>query len=169
MGLPRHAGLAALAVVLGLGAAPASQACYSAPAQQTVLPGELLAGARDVSLARVVHVADLGGHLVRYDFVVERRLLGPGRAAFSVSGRAVGNYTEREASPDHGDAAFWQSGGGRLMNEGDCVIRPAFRLGQRYLMFMDQPATWRSFERIAGDDDKWLAFVGDKLRAKEQP
>jgi hypothetical protein len=121
-----------------------------------------------VSLAKVVHVADLGNGMVRYDFVVDRRLLGPERREFSVTGRAVGKYMEREDSMDHSDAGFWQHGGGRLMNEGDCVIRPAFRLGQRYLMFMDQTATWRSYERIATNNDKWLAYVEDKLRAKAE-
>lgn len=168
MGFQCLAGRAVLALLLGLGLAPASQACRVPPAQQTIGPDELLAGARDVALAKVVHVADLGNGMVRYDFVVERRLLGPERPEFSVHGRAVGNYLEREPSMDHSDPTFWQRGGGRLTNEGDCVIRPAFQRGARYLMFMNQTATWRSFERITTGHDKWLAFVEDKLRAKAQ-
>jgi len=164
----RLARTACLALLRVAGAMPASQACRTPPREQTIDAERLIAGARDVVLAKVVHVADLGGDLVRYDFVVERSLLGPERKELSVSGRAAGRYQEREASIDHSDEAFWKHGGGRLTNEMDCVLRPAFRLGERYLMFMNQTATWRSFERIATDDDKWLAYVEDKLRAKAQ-
>lgn len=168
----RLARRAVLVLTLGLGLAPASQACVVPPAQQTVSPDALISGARDVSVARVVHVAELGNGLVRYDFAVLERLIGSGRKEFSLSGRARGRYQEREGSLDHSDEAFWQRGGGRLTNEGDCVLRPAFRLGENYLMFMDQTATWRSFERIdagAGTDfaqDKWYAYVKEKLRTR---
>lgn len=169
MNAARHARGAALAMLLGIGLAPASQACRAPPMAQLVTPDELIAGARDVSVAKVVYVADLGGGLVRYDFAVEKRLLGPARTEFSISGRPVGRYEEREDSPDHSDAKFWQRGGGRLTNEADCVLRPAFRLGETYLMFMNQTATWRSFERIGDADDKWLAYVTEKLEARTAP
>ncbi|KFI08358.1 hypothetical protein [Massilia sp. BSC265] len=159
---------AGLALLLGLGLVPAGQACRTPPVQQTVGPDALIAGAQDVSVAKVVYVAELGDGLVRYDFEVQRRLLGPGRKEFSLSGRAVGRYQEREGSPDHSDETFWQHGGGRLTNEGDCVLRPAFRLGESYLMFMNQTATWRSFERIGAADDKWFAYVEEKLRTRPQ-
>lgn len=167
--IARRVGGAGLALLLALGVCQGAAACFRPPQQQVVTPDELIAGARDVSVAKVVHVADLGGGLVRYDFAVEKRLLGAARDEFSVSGRPVGRYEEREGSPDHSDEAFWERGGGRLMNEGDCVLRPAFRLGERYLMFMHQTATWRSFERIGTADDKWLAYVTEKLAARPAP
>ena len=169
---PRFALHTCIALLSAFGAVGTSHACYMPPPQQTVSADELIAQAHDVSVARVVHVAELGDGLVRYDFAVDKRLAGPERKEFSISGRAVGRYQERAGSPDHSDAAFWGHGGGRLTNEGDCVLRPAFRLGESYLMFMNQTATWRSFERIdtAGGkpyaQDKWYAYVEQKLRAR---
>jgi hypothetical protein len=51
------------------------------------------------------------------------------------------------------------------MNDSDCVIHPSFVVGNTYLVFLDMPPTWRSFEKldmfgsIVNHDDKWLAHV----------
>lgn len=62
------------------------------------------------------------------------------------------------------DPAFWRHGGGRTINDSDCVIRPTFEVGATYLVFAARPFTWRSFERIDAADDRWLAWVRTALR-----
>ncbi len=67
----------------------------------------------------------------------------------------------------HADPVFWQRGGGRVMNDADCLIHPSFEVGATYLAFSGQPMTRRSFERIDmrddGAGDRWLAFVVGRL------
>ncbi|WP_313703113.1 hypothetical protein [Massilia sp.] len=152
-------------------------ACRVPPANQLMGVDEQIALASDVSLAQVVAATPLEGNVVEYRFVVLQRLAGPERRTFTLRGRAAGtpaflaggtaNAGERaSASFDHHTApAFWQRGGGRTTNGADCAIRPAFTLGHSYLVFLDSPWTWRSFERIEAVDgavdegDRWLAYV----------
>ena len=152
-------------------------ACRAPPANQLMGVDEQIALASDVYLAQAVAATPLEGNAVEYRFVVLQRLAGPERRTFTLSGRAAGtpaflaggpaNAGERErATFDHHTApAFWQRGGGRATNGADCAIHPVFTLGDSYLVFLDSPWTWRSFERIEAVDgavdegDRWLAYV----------
>jgi hypothetical protein len=86
---------------------------------------------------------------------------------------ARGQTRSTPSSDDHSDAAFWQRGGGRLYNDGDCLLRPDFTVGETYLVFRNAPATWRSFEHIAtvqdhpDPNDKWLVYVKENLAIRE--
>lgn len=155
-------------------------ACYRPPPRQLMSVEEQVALASDVSLATVVAATPLGGDAVDYRFVVLQRLAGPDRNSFELRGRgagrqdamgvrfgAPGDLPERETSTfDHHTApSFWQRGGGRSMNEADCLIHPVFTVGHSYLVFLGSPWTWRSFERIevvegaVDEGDRWLAYV----------
>lgn len=150
-------------------------ACRVPPANQLMGVDEQIAMASDVSLAQVVAATPLEGNVVEYRFVVLQRLAGPERRTFTLRGRAAGTPAflaggpadagERASFDHHTAPAFWQRGGGRTTNGADCTIRPAFTLGDSYLVFLDSPWTWRSFERIEAVDgavdegDRWLAYV----------
>jgi hypothetical protein len=146
--------------------AAASQACYSAPANQLIGTDEQLGQATNVAVAQVIGATPLDGQ--------HRRIPVPGAgaadrpAAEGVYGnwpRPIGPYDKDTSFHDHADFAFWARGGGRTMNDSDCHIHPSFIPGNTYLVFLDMPPTRRSFEKldmfgsIVNHDDKWLAHV----------
>lgn len=146
-------------------------ACRVPPPEQLINPDVQIALATDVALARVVNAVPGRdkGEDVDYQFLVLKRLAGPDKQLFSISGRAPG--LSRDTTFDNRrDEAFWQRGGGRVMNDTDCVIHPDFVVGKTYLVFRDLPMTWRSFEEVetvdgrAGVDDKWFSYVQARVR-----
>lgn len=155
---------------------PDSLACHAPPREQVVTPEEQIAMATDVSVARVVRATPStprgrGRQAVEYEFEVVQRILGPDEAHFVLVG-AQGETRTALPAGDHGDEAFWQRGGGRLLNDQDCVLRPNFVVGESYLVFRGKPATRRSFEHIEtvrgrpNRDDKWLSYVVEKLGSR---
>jgi len=158
---------------------------------------EQIARASDVSVARVVNAVPLQDDFVEYHFVVLERLAGTGGNTFTVTGsaRASRHDDDSAATPllqwaaikgasnetsfdNHTDPAFWKRGGGRVMNGADCAIYPDFVIGGTYLVFLDTPWTWRSFEKIGplngvtGKGDQWLAYVKaglEKQRSRTPP
>lgn len=140
-------------------------ACRVPPANQLMGVDEQIALASDVSLAQVVAATPLEGNVVEYRFVVLQRLAGPVQRTFTLRGRAGSGERESTSFERHTAPAFWQRGGGRTMNGADCAIHPVFTVGDSYLVFLNSPWTWRSFERIEAVDgavdegDRWLAYV----------
>ena len=146
-------------------------ACRVPLPEQLITPDVQVALATDAVLARVVNIIpkyDKGGD-VDYQFLVVQRLTGSDQELFSISGHAPGR--SRETTFDkHQDEAFWRRGGGRVMNDVDCVIHPEFVLGKTYLVFRNLPMTRRSFEEIdtanghSPDDDQWFAYIQAYVR-----
>lgn len=183
--------LHSLTLLLSALVAQNSWACRTPPEQQLISVNEQVKLASDVSIAQVTSATPLEGRLVEYRFVVLRRLAGQVEGSFTVTGRAAasrgkhsGYYSPVLARPGtagggndtssdhHADPSFWRRGGGRVMNGGDCRIYPDFVVGGTYLVFLNSPWTWRSFEKIdlvngaIDDEDKWLAYVAAALKAR---
>lgn len=164
-------------MAFGALASPDSLACAAPPREQVVTPEEQIAMATDVSVARVVRATPLtarkggGRQPMEYEFEVVQRIFGPNETRFVLHGAHGVSRTALPAG-DHGDEAFWQRGGGRLLNDQDCVLRPDFDVGESYLVFRGKPATQRSFEHIEtvrgrpNPDDKWLSYVVKKLGSR---
>lgn len=174
--MSRRAWAACLALgMASMLACGAVHACRLPPVEQRRTAEEQLAGAQDVALARVLRAVPLGGRAVRYDFDVVRRLAGPERQALSIQGSAQPAMHRPIVTDDHDDPRFLERGGGRLVNEPDCVLRPHFAVGEVYLVFLDQPAGWRSFEHIASTNgqydasDSWLRLVEATLASRALP
>lgn len=152
-------------------AAPAS-ACWRPPPPQLMGVQEQVALATDVALAEVVSAVPGEMGAVDYTFAVRERLAGPARPLFTVTGSPHRDGDVETDFDHHTDPAFWRRGGGRTMNDSDCVIHPSFEMGATYLVFAAPPYTRRSFERIdaaagrPGPDDRWLAWVRTALRAR---
>lgn len=166
MHITRFLLLCALSIISG-----SCQACRAPPPEQLINPDVQIALASDIVLAKVISVTpqyDNGGK-VDYQFLVLKRLMGPDQQFFSVSGHAS-ELSRDTTFANHQDKAFWQRGGGRVMNDSDCVIRPNFVVGKTYLVFRDGPVTWRSFEEIdtvdgrSADEDRWFAYVHARVR-----
>ncbi|MFC4933032.1 hypothetical protein [Massilia sp. GCM10023247] len=74
----------------------------------------------------------------------------------------------------HADPTFWKRGGGRVMNGGGCCLHPDFVVGGTYLVFLNSPWTWRSFEKIEvvngaiNEEDQWLAYVAAGLATRKK-
>jgi hypothetical protein len=157
-----------LFLLLALDAA-SSQACYAPRPGQLVSPDEQVRLAQDVAVGQVISATPVGEQEVEYRFLVLDQLAGPARKTFTIVGRAGEGYGKDSSFDAHTDLAFWVRGGGRVMNGADCAIHPRFVLGSSYLVFLDSPATWRSFEKIdmvngtVNGQDKWLVYVKDQL------
>ena len=166
----RSAVLALLSIALGTGAA---EACRRAPEVQLMSPERQIAFARDVAVARVISAHPIGDDTFEYRFVVLKRLAGPDSQSFTLQGLAPDSRfaSQRGDRADHDGLRFWARGGGRVMNDPSCTLRPWFTLGESYLVILDQPYTYRSFEHIATVDgqydanDKWLTYVERRLAA----
>jgi len=164
----RSAGLLLLTMTLGIGAA---EACRRPLEEQLMRPDRQLAFARDVAVARVVSALPVSDDTVEYRFVVLKRLAGPGLDSFTLHGMASDArfVSQRIEQSDHDGLKFWARGGGRVMNDPACVIRPGLMLGQAYLVILNKPYTWRSFGHIAtvggrfDAEDKWLMYVKGRL------
>lgn len=137
---------------------------------------EQVALASDVSVARVTRATPLNGKEVEYQFFVLQRLAGQDRDAFTIRGRPAATGEDKAGTfGNHTDPVFWKRGGGRVMNGSDCRIRPSFAVGATYLVFLDSPWTWRSFERIdvvdgnINERDEWLAYVKAGLDKRTTP
>jgi len=145
-------------------------ACWAPPQPQLMGVEEQVALATDVTVAQVVSAAPGEMGMVDYTFVVRERLAGPARPLFTLTGSPHRDGDVESDFDHHTDPAFWRRGGGRTMNDSDCVIHPSFEVGATYLVFAAPPFTWRSFERIdavdgrPGPDDRWLAWVRTALR-----
>lgn len=167
----RSAGFALLSMALG---ASAAEACRRAPEVQLMAPEKQIAFARNVAVAMVVSAHPIGDDAYEYRFVVLKRLAGPDTQSFTLQGLAPESRfaPQRGEGADHEGPQFWSRGGGRVMNDPSCTLRPWFTLGESYLVILDQPYTRRSFEHIAtvdgrhDADDKWLAYVENKLAAR---
>jgi hypothetical protein len=161
-----------LFLLLALDAA-SSQACRAPRPGQLVTPDEQVRLAQDVAVGQVISATPVGDQEVEYRFLVLDQLAGPARKTFTIIGRAGEGYGKDSSFGAHTDLAFWVRGGGRVMNGADCAIHPWFVLGSSYLVFLDSPATWRSFEKIdmvngtVNGEDKWLAYVREQLGKRE--
>jgi len=112
-----------------------------------------------------------GSYPVEYEFVVERRFLGPDRPSFTI----IGTFQEPEGAGSRPEAdfrqeAFWAPGGGRLVTEvATCYPNPSFAVGERYLVFQGRPMSARGAEHVAtvdgrpDPDDQWLKYVEQTL------
>jgi hypothetical protein len=157
-----------LAAMLACGSA---WSCYVPPDSVRISADRHLAQARDVSVARVASATALGDGTFRFDFEVVKRLTGPDHQTFSVRGVESSVPVDVAPAGDHSDRRFLQSGGGRLHNDPDCIIRPSFVVGKSYLAFLGQPVTHLSFEEIPLVDgqpdptDFWLRYVEFRLHS----
>lgn len=150
-------------------ASAASQACRVPPPKQLVPAEEQVRLATKVAVAQAIGVTPLSDYEAEYRFLVLEQLAGPAQKVVTVMGRAPGPYDKDGSFDHHRDFAFWARGGGRTMNGSDCVVHPSFVVGNSYLLFLDTPATWRSFEQIdmvdgrADPEDQWLAYARQRL------
>ncbi|MCD2518497.1 hypothetical protein LQ564_19525 [Massilia sp. G4R7] len=163
--------LVAALVIAAIGTGSA-HACRTRKPGMDASPEMLVASAREVYVAKVVRAAESESGQVVYDFTVLQHLAGPYRGRFEITARSA-VADDVAASPDHSDERFWQAGGGRLGGLSNwCYVTPRFDVGMTYLVFLDRPETYRSFERInviPGREpishDKWYQYVAQQLHA----
>jgi len=151
------------------------QACRMAPAGQLIGIDEQIRLASDVAVGQVISATPLDGQDVEYRFLSLDQLKGQSGKVFTVMGHAEKPGGDVTTFNDHADFAFWARGGGRVMNDTDCVIHPGFVVGSSYLMFLGSPVTRRSLEKIAmvngtvNPDDRWLKYVKQQLAQRQLP
>lgn len=149
-------------------------ACFSTPAEQIVSPETLFVRTKQIVLAHVVKaVADLKSGNVTYSFVVDQAVKGENPKAFTIVGGSLSYPEDLTTFDHHRSERFWKEDAGRCQHDTDCVIHPAFAVGDTYLIFVDSPYHRKSFERIAmlgkeaATRDRWLAWVENKVKAQQ--
>lgn len=169
IGQPKKILLRSLLFLLLAFDAHASWACYASPPGQMISVEQQIGSATDVSIATVVAATPAADGDTEYRFQVLKQLAGTQHAGFTVIGRNGERYGKDTTFDHHTDPAFWSRGGGRVMNDSDCVIHPSFVIGNSYLVFLGPTATRRSFEKIdvingeIDAKDTWLAYVSAGL------
>lgn len=151
-------------------------ACYGAPQHLVVPYKNLVSRTSRIALAKVVEVHPLrkerpnhpkfASNMVKlpiyenwvtYVFEVREVIKGDFEKTFEIDSKEVPEISD-STFDDHTDCSFWQDG--RSGNSGDCQLYPLFNLGSEYLVFLDPPYHWKSFERIAhSKTDAWMAAV----------
>ncbi|RMB09005.1 hypothetical protein BXY39_1652 [Eilatimonas milleporae] len=64
----------------------------------------------------------------------------------------------------HEDDRFWSDARtGRVRFGTGCSLQPQFLAGTRYLLFVGPPHV-KAYEAVPADDDRWLAYVRERLR-----
>lgn len=142
-------------------------ACRATPQAQLMSPDEQISGASNITIAKAVSEEAIPGGSTVYKFVVQRQLLGPDPAEFTLIG---GQTPLLDTSYDsHADPAFWKRGGGRSFANTACLISPGFQVGKSYIVFLDSTLTKRSFEQLdapggmVNENDEWLLYIKKKL------
>src|SRR5471030_610153 len=93
---------------------PACWACRAPPREQLVSVDEQIMLASDISVATVVRATPTVDGKIEYKFLVQKRIIGPYRNFFTVTGHNSMNRPEDGSFNRHQSEDFWQRGGGRL-------------------------------------------------------
>lgn len=151
------------------------QACRVAPASQLIRVDQQIGSATNVAVGQIISATPMDGHNVEYLFLSLEQLAGQPGKVFSIIGRPGTVIDEDTTFNDHADFTFWAGGGGRVMNGSDCIIHPDFVIGSTYLVFLGNPITRRSFEKInmvngiVNWKDRWLMYVKQQLAKRQVP
>lgn len=151
------------------------QACRVAPAGQLIGIDQQIGLATDVAVGQVISATPMDGQNVEYRFLLLDELAGEPGKVFTVMGRSGVPNDKETTFNDHADFTFWARGGGRVMNDPDCVIHPSFVVGSSYLVFLGIPFSHRSLEKInmvngnVNPNDQWLMYVKQQLAKRQLP
>src|SRR2546426_1064209 len=135
--------------------------CTQPPATMRPPYTELIARTATIVLADAVALEEVADRRARYRFTVVEALKGRPAADTTLTfARAERPTSWAETDFDgHRDPRFWDRLATREGNDSNCRMNPVFSVGSRYLLFIEEPYHWRSFERIVASDDRWLATV----------
>jgi hypothetical protein len=153
-----------LALLLTLLLLPARAfACAEPPESMRTPYTELIARTRTIVLADVASVERVGADRVRYHFKVTETVKGTAPPDPTLTfARPERPPVTPQAETDfdaHREPAFWDRHLTRERDDAACRMNPVFSQGNHYLLFLEEPYHWRSFERIVRSDDRWLATV----------
>lgn len=151
------------------------QACYTPPAGQLINVDQQIRFAKDVAVGQVISATPMDGQEVEYRFLSLEQLAGQPGKVFTVMGRSAASSDKETTFGNHTDFTFWARGGGRVMDDTECIIHPVFVIGSSYVVFLGTPLTRRSLEKIdmvndtVNPDDQWLVYVKQQLAQRQLP
>lgn len=147
-------------------------ACSAPPSYLTVPYYELISRTNRIALAEVVKIDSVGEHQYEYQFELEERVKGNVDNSFSMT---FENYPSPfvKKAPDkdfnqHRGGVFWDQNAARQINDTDCRMHPVFEKGSTYLLFLDKPYHWKSFEVIKSKEDLWLQTVKNVVHSNNE-
>ena len=161
--------LRAAIVLLGLLMIDRAEACRSAPPELSVPHQALLDRSKNIVLVRAIKAEYESDFSVWYTFQSIKVIAGSSDKTFRFEGAPLLFSQQIEMFDDHMDPRFWSPGIGRVTQQSDCKIHPAFAVGAMYLLFLDEPRHVKGFEQLFwtgehGKKDKWLEYVEEHAR-----
>lgn len=147
-------------------------ACTAPPAYLTVPYYELISRTNRIALAETVKIDSLGGHQYEYHFVLKESVKGNVDSSFSMTFENIPSpYAQDIPDNDfdsHKSGIFWDQFYSRQWNGPDCEMHPRFQKGSTYLLFLDKPFHWFSFELITSNQDLWFQTVRNVVKSKNE-
>lgn len=133
--------------------------CFAPKPDQVAAPEVLIKRSKNIYLADAFESSG-----AKVDFKVIEILKGKRRTRFQISGA----FADEVGTDFNGHRleSFWSKSGGRVQIEPNCEIVPNFQKGKRYLIFLDKPYHFKSFELIENGDDAWLKKVRAEVKSK---
>ncbi len=163
-------GAGSLLLIILLAFAEQAFACIAPRPIQYQKASQLIARTQHIVLAKVEYAQCVNEYDVSYRFTRVENLKGKNKANFQLLG-ITDDLQYDHSFNHHTDDEFWQQTGGRGYTSSDCQIYPSFTIGSTYLLFLDKPYHYKSFEKIdnssvsnkSKNKDKWLSYVKHKI------
>lgn len=148
--------------------------CPAIPPEEYTPYTDLIHGTTRIALGSLQNSKVLQDGSREYLFKTTKVVKGSVGETFTVVDVDIGVAISSENNSDyegHTKKEFWENPYfGRGQSFIDCKIHPVFNQGDQYLIFLDKPYHWKSFERVATLQDKWFVEVSTVVSvAKEYP
>ncbi|QDK45926.1 hypothetical protein DOM22_12575 [Bdellovibrio sp. ZAP7] len=143
-------------------------ACFAPPQSAMVPLEEMVQSNENIYVAEAVHVGRTARVPV-FKFKVIETLKGKSVSTMKIEGHRAKDEKSFSDFDGHKDETFWSNNtSGRLINDPSCEVQPTFTKGTRYLIFPKQPYTYKSFEIVKTNDDKFLQKVRELVIAQKK-
>lgn len=146
-------------------------ACYSVSDELKPSAEQLVGKSKNIFLAEVTNISsamkNIKGSKTFYSFKIIEVLKGSSKSTIQIAASYAENI---ESDFDmHKKKEFWTDNSfGRVNITPACEILPSFSIGKRYLLFPDEPFTFKSFELIETEKDMFLSKVRELLKKKNK-
>lgn len=136
------------------------QACFTPKPDQISTPEDLIARTSEIHLAKAQRSVESG--LVEFEVI--ETLKGKNVPKFHLRGHLQLGQSGSDFNRHRLDD-FWMGSGGRASIGSDCQLTVSFTKEGTYLIFVNRPFHFKSFELIESPDDLWLLRVRKELSA----
>lgn len=119
----------------------------------------------EIYLAESISKKTIYRNIAEFTFRVERTLRGSNRQSIKLEGgdlefkKDFYKHSFHENVLMHAEPEFWSFQDDNGADFGDCINRGFYRVGTKYLIFLNEGSLRRSFEPIFSENDLWLKTI----------